>query len=175
MAALKLLLLAAPLLAAAAAADNEGLVTPPDDGELVIPPRDEETGGGCAAFSDLAGDDGYWAQVSACGPCLQAGCGFCLSTLQCEAGDRAGPTSSLPCPAWVYDEGAAGCPEVPDCGALLSCGDCAAEELCAWCASASKCMTVEETFYEDCRGVVFDGPCPASHTPENRIVGNLVV
>ena len=83
--------------------------------------------------------------MSACSPCLQAGCGFCLSTLQCEAGDRAGPTSSLPCPAWVYDEGAAGCPEVPDCGALLSCGDCAAEELCAWCASASKCMTVEET------------------------------
>ena len=80
-----------------------------------------------------------------------------------------GPTSSLPCPAWVYNEGAAGCPEVPDCGAHPGCDACIVDDNCAWCVAEKACLTVEETFKLDCRGVIFDAidgvGCPAFMTP----------
>ena len=52
---------------------------------------------------------------------------------------------------------------------------CAAMEDCAWCASEKKCMTVGEIFSTDCRGTVFDLPCPSSFIAENRVVGNTIV
>ena len=118
----------------------------------------------CASIATPS-DTSYWDAITSCGPCVRKGCGYCLSTLQCQGGDERGPRAgAMPCPSWVWeDEG--GCPAIPECGTLLSCGECATHEMCAWCAADQKCMTIEETFYKDCRGVVFDAPCPASHTP----------
>ena len=87
-----------------------------------------------------------------------------LSTLSCMAGDANGPTGNVPCPSWIWDEPGA-CPVVPTCGDLTTCSECAMHESCAFCANSNLCMTVEETFYRDCRGVVFDPPCPTSFTP----------
>jgi len=39
---------------------------------------------------------------------------------------------------------------------------CAEVEDCAWCASENQCMTVSDVFGHDCRGTVFDPPCPTS-------------
>ena len=117
----------------------------------------------CASLT--ASSEEYWDAVTSCGPCVRKGCGYCLSTLQCQGGDVHGPRlGAMPCPSWVWSDDSE-CPVVPECGALLSCSECAMHEMCAWCANDNKCMTTEETFYKDCRGVVFDAPCPISHTP----------
>ena len=58
---------------------------------------------------------------------------------------------------------------MPDCGAYPGCDACIVDEQCAWCVSAKTCLTVEETFKMDCRGVIFDAidgvGCPAFMTP----------
>lgn len=36
-------------------------------------------------------------------------------------------------------------------------------------------MTVSEIFSSNCRGSIFDLPCPDSFVRENRMVGNLIV
>jgi hypothetical protein len=36
-------------------------------------------------------------------------------------------------------------------------------------------MTISEAFSRDCRGLVFEPPCPASYVSDNIIVGNLIV
>ena len=36
-------------------------------------------------------------------------------------------------------------------------------------------MTVSEGFTEECRGMVFETPCPDSFVAVNRVVGNLIV
>lgn len=118
----------------------------------------------CAAIATPS-DTSYWDAITSCGPCVRKGCGYCLSTLQCMGGDQHGPRAgSMPCPEWVWNEEAS-CPPVPECSTLLSCGECATHENCAWCANSQECMTVEDTFDKDCRGAVFDAPCPASFTP----------
>lgn len=45
----------------------------------------------------------------------------------------------------------------------------------AWCASSNVCLTVSDVFTQNCRGTVFDVPCPASFVGVNRVIGNLVV
>lgn len=52
--------------------------------------------------------------------------------------------------------------ETPRCGEYPECTTCAEDENCAWCASEGACMTVSEIFSMDCRGTVFDLPCPTS-------------
>lgn len=116
----------------------------------------------CASLTTSS--DEYWDAITSCSPCVRKGCGYCLSTLQCMGGDETGPSGGMPCPSWVYEDDK-NCPVIPECGTLLSCNDCAQHEMCAWCAADMQCMTIEETFYKDCRGVVFDAPCPVSHTP----------
>ena len=89
---------------------------------------------------------------------------------------------------------------VPTCGNYATCADCAVVDDCAWCGSAMTCMTVSEIFSKDCKGTVFEPPCPASFVSgkprafqqpvelvssvdilffwepaANRVTGNLVV
>jgi hypothetical protein len=117
----------------------------------------------CASLTTSS--DEFWNAVTSCSPCVRKGCGYCLSTLQCMGGDERGPSpGSMPCPKWVWADDK-DCPVIPECSTLLTCNDCAQHEMCAWCAADKKCMTAEETYFQDCRGVVFDAPCPASHTP----------
>jgi len=128
--------------------DDSGLITTDDVCETLTTPSDE-----------------YWDAVTSCSPCVRKGCGYCLSTLQCQGGDELGPRKgAMPCPSWVWADDS-NCPVIPACGNLLSCSECAVHEMCAWCANDQKCMTIEETFYKDCRGAVFESPCPAYYTP----------
>ncbi len=118
--------------------------------------------------------DSYWDAIGRCDTCNgQAGCGFCLSTLQCLTGSTDGPSDGSPCPSWTYDN--ASCPVVPNCGDYSDCGGCAGQSECAWCASETECMTISEAFSRDCRGLVFEPPCPSSYVSDNIIVGNLIV
>lgn len=95
----------------------------------------------CASLSSPS--DEYWDAVTSCSPCVKKGCGYCLSTLQCQGGDERGPRpDAMPCPSWVWADDAE-CPVIPECGTLNSCGDCAMHEMCAWCANDQKCMTIE--------------------------------
>lgn len=86
---------------------------------------------------------------------------------------------------------------VPNCGEYGDCNRCAMHDQCAWCASESMCTTIADAFSMDCRGLVFEPPCPDTyvsgippppHTDkfclvmishkfltENVVVGNLVV
>jgi hypothetical protein len=84
-------------------------------------------------------------------------------------------------------------PAIPTCETHTTCDGCAGIDDCAWCASEKKCMTVSDIFSRDCRGTVFELPCPASFVAglcsppyfysvttsylltENRVVGNLIV
>lgn len=54
------------------------------------------------------------------------------------------------------------CPVIPQCQEYDHCSTCVEVEDCAWCASENKCMTVSDIFGQDCRGTVFDPPCPSS-------------
>ena len=153
-------------IALIARADDLGLIT------------DDEV---CAAIATPS-DTSYWDAVTSCGPCVRKGCGYCLSTLQCQGGDErggvfprfssallrsrhrlvqstklisprkhcpdlttrrgsaSGPRAgAMPCPSWVWADDAA-CPVIPECNALLTCGECATHEMCAWCANDQKCM-----------------------------------
>jgi len=49
---------------------------------------------------------------------------------------------------------------VPNCGDYVDCYGCASQEQCAWCASENLCTTISEAFSRDCRGLVFEPPCP---------------
>lgn len=60
--------------------------------------------------------------------------------------------------------------ETPRCSEYPECSTCAEDEDCAWCASAGSCMTVSEIFSIDCRGTVFDLPCPDSFVAGERQV-----
>ena len=51
---------------------------------------------------------------------------------------------------------------IPRCADKTNCTACVESDECAWCGSQSKCVTVSEVFLEDCRGTVFDPPCPSS-------------
>lgn len=43
----------------------------------------------------------------------------------------------------------------------MSCDACAPNFECAWCSSDRVCVTVTEVFARNCRGTVFDLPCPS--------------
>ena len=127
----------------------------------------------CSSYSSLA-DEEFWDAVSRCPACAQASqCGYCMSTLQCMEGTSLGPSNGTPCPSWTFDGSI--CPNVPNCKDYSDCGSCAKMEECAWCASEEICTTVSDAFSRECRGLVFEPPCPDSFVSENVIVGNLVV
>ena len=110
--------------------------------------------------SDLNDDiDGpYWNEVSNCTSCVTSGCGYCLSTLRCVSKDK--KKRGTPCPQLI--DAKADCPVRPTCSNFKACGDCAASEECAWCASENRCTSVAEIFDTDCRGTVWSPPCPDS-------------
>lgn len=64
---------------------------------------------------------------------------------------------------------------VPNCQDYTDCQGCASQEECAWCASDNTCSTISDVFERDCRGLVFEPPCPTDFVPESVVVGNLVV
>ena len=153
-----------------------------------VPAGSRSVAAECAAFNDNL-DGSYWDEVKNCSSCAQhQGCGYCLSTLQCVEGDALGPLDGSPCPDWVSDNNQAAlgepravaasghsCPVAPTCHEFTECGSCAQADDCAWCASEGTCLTVSDVFSQNCRGTVFDVPCPASFVGVNRVVGNLVV
>lgn len=52
---------------------------------------------------------------------------------------------------------------IPRCENYEECLGCAGDKECAWCASENKCITISDAFAMDCRGLVFDPPCPSSY------------
>ncbi len=57
----------------------------------------------CDGYNDAV-DGSYWEEVANCSACADAsGCGYCLSTLQCMAGDSRGPSDGAPCSDWIID------------------------------------------------------------------------
>jgi len=50
----------------------------------------------------------------------------------------------------------------PMCEEQVACDGCAALSDCGWCGSQGKCLNVAELFSADCRGTVFDPPCPTN-------------
>ncbi len=87
--------------------------------------------------------------------------------------------------------------DAANCGDYVDCYNCATQEQCAWCASENVCYSLSEAFSKDCRGLIFEPPCPSNYIPglgplcmcptqpyyhahhftltDNVIVGNLVV
>jgi hypothetical protein len=58
---------------------------------------------------------------------------------------------------------------LPSCSQFSdSCTSCAGKDNCAWCASTNTCLTVSEIFSSNCRGTVFDLPCPDSFVGGRR-------
>ena len=51
---------------------------------------------------------------------------------------------------------------IPNCNDYIDCNTCARLEECAWCASENVCTTISEAFSKDCRGLVFEAPCPSN-------------
>ena len=112
----------------------------------------------CAQYSSRDSDD-FWASVGRCPSCTNSGgCGFCESTLQCLSGTASGPADNSPCPSWSFEENS--CPIIPNCENYLDCAGCASQDQCAWCASESLCTTISDAFSRDCRGLIFEPPCP---------------
>lgn len=56
---------------------------------------------------------------------------------------------------------------MPTCSDYVDCLGCAGNDQCAWCASENSCVTVSDAFSKDCRGVVFDLPCPSNYVSGN--------
>jgi hypothetical protein len=112
----------------------------------------------CSQFSSKDSDD-FWVSVGRCPSCTEEiGCGFCESTLQCLDGTATGPSNSSPCASWSFEKNS--CPAVPNCEEYFDCSGCASQDQCAWCASENLCTTISEAFSRDCRGLVFEPPCP---------------
>lgn len=112
----------------------------------------------CGQFSSRDSDD-YWISVGRCPSCTSLeGCGFCESSLQCLDGTELGPSGNMPCLSWSFQE--ISCPVAPNCQDYLDCSACASQDQCAWCASDTSCSTISEAFSKDCRGLVFEAPCP---------------
>lgn len=128
----------------------------------------------CSAYS-ASDQDSFWDALGKCPLCLsQSNCGFCVSTLQCLGGAASGPDNGTPCPQWTFG-GQQNCPAVPNCGDHLDCAGCAKQDECAWCASENACTTISDAFSRDCRGLVFEPPCPDKFVADNVILGNLIV
>ena len=131
----------------------------------------------------------YRSAIGRCSECTSVdGCGFCLSSLQCLSGTQTGPSEGAICPSWTYLNTT--CPGkstpflldlsiydliltvpfcvilllvVPNCGDYVDCSSCASQEQCAWCASENTCLTISDAFSSDCRGIVFETPCPTDY------------
>jgi hypothetical protein len=52
---------------------------------------------------------------------------------------------------------------MPHCQDYMDCAGCAKQDQCAWCASENLCTTIADAFSKDCRGLVFELPCPESY------------
>ena len=118
----------------------------------------------------------YWDEILQCPSCLATeGCGYCLSSLRCEAGNDEGPSSGR-CSNWIFG-GEEACPRAPNCQQHDNdCEACTENIHCGYCGSTNTCHTIVSLFQEgscDDGGVVFDSPCPSSFIAEERVVGNL--
>jgi len=126
---------------------------------------------------DFNGDDkdDYWREVSNCDGCLAIdGCGYCLSTLTCSEGSIFGPSDGSPCPNWATSSER--CPTIPSCDLHTSCSSCAKATECAWCPSIEQCLILSDIYARpDCKGAVFDPPCPSSLVKQTTVTGNLVI
>ena len=112
----------------------------------------------CSQFSSRDLDD-YWESVGRCPSCTNLeSCGFCESSLQCLDGAESGPSGNIPCLTWSFQE--ISCPTAPNCQDYLDCSSCASQDQCAWCASETTCTTISDAFSKDCRGLIFETPCP---------------
>jgi hypothetical protein len=121
----------------------------------------------CSQFSSKDSDD-FWVSVGRCPSCTEdIGCGFCESTLQCLNGTASGPSDGKACPSWSF--GLDSCPAVPNCEDYIDCSGCAMQDQCAWCASESICTTISDAFSRDCRGLIFEPPCPEKYVSGNCI------
>ena len=128
----------------------------------------------CASRSFDYDSGGLAGLEATCADCAgSSGCGFCLSTGACSAGDSSGPLDGSTCPTWLGD--GASCPKEPVCDDHTDCGGCVSDESCAWCASEQRCLDLSEIFTSDCHGTIFDAPCPASWAPETRVVGDFIL
>ena len=71
------------------------------------------------------------------------GCGWCAERHQCMQGGEEAPCNEDECPRslWMAHSctasGAA-------CGTFSSCGECTLNDDCGWCASALRCVAIEE-------------------------------
>ena len=52
---------------------------------------------------------------------------------------------------------------IPNCADYVDCFGCAAQDQCAWCASENVCASISDAFTMDCRGLVFELPCPTNY------------
>jgi hypothetical protein len=97
-----------------------------------------------------------------------------LSTLQCLQGtNETGPSDGSSCDQWTFSADSCpgksiicdlGCNSLvaSQCGIYGSCSSCTSQDKCVWCASANSCTSLYEALNSDCRGMVFDPPCPES-------------
>ena len=64
---------------------------------------------------------------------------------------------------------------VSNCIEFTNCNSCASADRCAWCSSENTCKSVTAAFADNCRGVVFEPPCPVNSVEESVIYGNLAL
>ena len=116
----------------------------------------------CAALTSDASD--YWVSVSACGPCLAAGCAFSLNSLQCST------TVAAAADALALVGDPAVCPSPPSCAAATCDGCLALGPDCAWCGREATCLPSNQAHSGavPCTAVQFSAPCRA---PEERAWG----
>ncbi len=127
---------------------------------LVLLQRETQALGVCESVTGDS-DGPFWIEAAKCSKCvLTDGCGYCFSSMRCIEGGIDGPLDESPCPEWIMTENE--CPVVPDCEEHSDCSKCAAVDDCAWCASEGACVPIAATLEENCRGIVFELPCPDS-------------
>ena len=136
---------------------------PPPPNAVIYPPPVN-----CSTLSPPENSK-YWDAAEYCYSCASAwNCGYCQSTMKCEAGNMYAPFSGLSCPNWAYQPEA--CPVNPGCQHLTSCGLCAAASQCVWCTSDATCLALEECAGSSCSSFVFEEPCPTVVVPRKYSV-----
>ena len=82
--------------------------------------------------------------------------------MKCLSGtNSSGPTDGTSCDQWTFTVDT--CHVAPVCHDYLSCDGCTEHEECVWCASSDSCTSLPEALGSDCRGLVFDPPCPDTY------------
>ena len=116
----------------------------------------------------------YWDVNAMCTSCSTAeNCGYCESTMECQEGDSTGPEVGIMCPDWNF--GTKPCPAPPSCSTITDCNECSANHKCAYCGSQRRCLSIEESFVAQCKGLVFDGECPIAYVGPKIIQGSVLV